>query len=720
MIQIDKHKETFREEAYELLGELETSLLELEESPDNRELVGRVFRAMHTIKGSGAMFGFDDIAGFTHEIETVFDLVRNEKMPVTKELIRLTLSARDQIREMLDANGDKPADAGKTKEIIESFRMMISGSEEGDGAAEQRPLADSCEKTGDAQKTSSVTEKVPCGDDAPHETVVYRIRFRPAPTIFMNGTNPLCLLNELRALGECMVVPHLEKILPLEDINPESCYTYWDVILNTRQGIDAIKDIFIFVADDSELDIKVVDNCKKLGEILVDRGDLAPEALEKTLHSQKRLGELLEESGLVTSNKVQSALIEQQAVQKIREKQQAKIPGVESSSSIRVPSAKLDNFVDLVGELVIIQQRLSQTAVGQNNSELLSIAEEVERLTVELRDSAFSVRMLPIGTLFSKFKRLVHDLSLELGREVEMTTDGAETELDKTVIEQLNDPLVHILRNSIDHGIEPPEVREAAGKPRRGTVHLSAVHSGSNVIIQIRDDGKGLDPEAIRAKAIEKGMIDAEAEVSEKELFSFIFASGFSTAKKITNVSGRGVGMDVVKRTIQALRGSIDVHSKINAGTTITIKLPLTLAIIEGLQVAVGGEQFVLPLAVVEECVELTREETAKSGGSQLANIRGEIVPYLRLRDWFMIGGRPPAIEQIVITKTGEQRVGFVVDGVIGEHQTVIKALGRIYRNAQGVSGATVLGDGRIALILDIPQLIQMAETSRRGVSMAG
>ena len=310
--------------------------------------------------------------------------------------------------------------------------------------------------------------------------------------------------------------------------------------------------------------------------------------------------------------------------------------GGEPASSIRVPAAKLDDFVDLVGELVIIQQRLSQTAVSQNNTELLSIAEEVERLTVELRDSAFSVRMLPIGTLFGKFKRLVHDLSRELGREVEMTTDGAETELDKTVIEQMNDPLVHLIRNSIDHGIEPPETREATGKPRRGIIHLSAIHSGSSVLIQIRDDGKGLDTNAIRNKAIEQGLITGGAELSEKELFALIFLPGFSTAKKVTSVSGRGVGMDVVKRTIDALRGSIEINSRYGAGTTITIKLPLTLAIIEGLQVEVGGEHYVLPLSVVEECVELSREDVVKSHGRHIMNVRGDVVPYIRLREWFM------------------------------------------------------------------------------------
>lgn len=438
MIQMDKHKETFREEAHELLGELESSLLELKEFPDNTEIIGRVFRAMHNIKGSGAMFGFDDIAGFTHEIETVFDLVRNGKITVTKEMINLTLIARDQIREMLDAyGGNNPPNEVRTKEIVASFKQLASDT----GREKESPAEG---------KSVTPVRKDQCEIVQEQNKVTYRIRFHPANSIFLNGTNPLCLLNELRELGDCSVVPHVDIIPSLEDINPELCYTYWDIILTTQKEINAIKDVFIFVEEESRLNIRVVDDSKKLGEILVERGDLKPENLQNALGSQKRIGDILQESGLVASSHIQSALIEQKQIGEIRAKRQEKSQA-ETASSIRVPAVKLDNFVDLVGELVIIQQRLSQTALGQNNSELLSIAEEVERLTVELRDSAFSVRMLPIGTLFSKFKRLVHDLSNELGREVEMSTDGAETELDKTVIEQLNDPLVRLIRNSIDH-----------------------------------------------------------------------------------------------------------------------------------------------------------------------------------------------------------------------------------------------------------------------------
>jgi two-component system chemotaxis sensor kinase CheA len=696
---MDQHGLAFKEEAYELLVELETSLLELEENPDDRELIGRVFRAMHTIKGSGAMFGFDDIAAFTHEVETVFDLVRNDKLTVTKNLVNLTLAARDQIKAMLDSSGgDGAVDASVSAEIIAGLRELVPQEK-----SVAMPAAVPAEKT------------LPTVKSTKGAAVTYRIRFRPALDVFANGTNPLGLLNELRELGPCNVVAQMCNVPLLKDLHPENCYVFWDIILTTDQGIDAIKDVFIFVTDDCELKIDIIDDggnlggdggYKKLGEILVERGDLDPEAMQAILAMQKRLGEMLVDKGLVSPDSVQTALIEQQHVKEMRQERQNQ----EAAASIRVPAEKLDILVNLVGELVTIQARLTQTATGRQDAELAAIAEEVERLTGELRDNALNIRMLPIGTTFSKFKRLVRDLSNELGKEIEMTTEGADTELDKTVIERLNDPLVHLIRNCIDHGVELPEMRAASGKPRQGTIHLAAIHSGDSVLISITDDGAGLDKEVIRAKAIEKGLISATADLSEKEIFAQIFAPGFSTAKKVTSVSGRGVGMDVVKRAIDALRGSIEIASRQGEGTTISVRIPLTLAIIESLLVQIGGDRFLIPLSLVSECVELTRADVRNAHGRNLAVVRGQRVPYIPLRERFTIGGNPPEIEQIVITQVDGMRVGVVVDHVIGEHQTVIKSLGKMYRDVGGVSGATILGDGAVALILDIPHLLREVE----------
>jgi two-component system chemotaxis sensor kinase CheA len=699
----DQHKNVYKEEAYELLSDLESALLELEEAPDDAELIGRIFRALHTIKGSGSMFGFDAIAEFTHEVETVFDMVRNEEMSVTKELIDLTLSSRDLINTMLDdPETGNSADKEKAGEIIASLQKLVPNKNE-----QKEEKISPAPSQNDSRELSGQGER----------QITYRIRFRPPADIFTRGIDPVLLVNELSELGMCKIVALKDTIPLLHDIVPEHCYTYWDIILTTNRNASAIKDTFIFVEDDSELNIAVIDDSigsdkesshKKLGDILVERGDLDNEDLRTILKKQKRVGQMLVDANLVGTAKVESALAEQQHMQKITEKrdtQQKK----DSASSIRVESEKLDRLVNLVGELVTVQARLTQTASSRNDPELVLVAEEVERLTEELRDNTMSVRMVPIGSMFTRFKRLIRDLSSEMGKTIEMSTEGADTELDKTVIDKLNDPLVHLIRNSIDHGIETPGEREASGKPHQGMLHLSATHSGANVLIEIVDDGAGLNPEAIRAKAVERGLIEPDAELSEKDIFSLILEPGFSTAETVTNVSGRGVGMDVVKRSIEALRGAIDISSRRGVGTTITLKIPLTLAIIDGLLVKIGGEVFVIPLSLVEECVELTEEDIEKAHGRQIANVRGEIVPYINLRDKFSIMEDKPDIEQIVIADMDDNRVGFVVDDVIGEHQTVIKTLGKFYRDVEGVSGATILGDGTVALILDVPKLVQSA-----------
>ncbi len=681
---MDKHREVYREEAYELLSELEAALLNLEETPDDQNIVGRVFRAMHTIKGSGAMFGFDDIAAFTHEIETVLDMVRQEKIPVTKSLVDLTLSACDQVRKMVDGH---QVDEAAKKTILSAFWKMLSD-------------ANHMEES--------------CPEQLAIQNATYRIRFQPHIELFASGTNPILLLDELRALGPHKVIAQTNDIPPLKDMNPEFCYLYWDIILTTEKGANAIKDVFIFVEDACELKIEVIDeegeleenvDYKRIGEILIERGDISAQELNEALHAQKRIGDVLKETGAANEGIIESALAEQQQVKEARQKRQGKA----LASSIRVAADKLDTLVDLVGELVTVQASLSRKASTLEDAELLSISEEVERLTAELKDNTMGIRMMPIGTTFSKFKRMVRDISIELGKEVVLTTEGSETELDKTVIEGLNDPLVHIIRNSIDHGIESPEAREAAGKERQGVVHLAAEHCGANVLIRICDDGKGLDPEIIRAKAVQSGLISQDRELSDGEIFSQIFTPGFSTAKTVTNISGRGVGMDVVKRGIEALRGSIEIDSVKGSGTTITLKLPLTLAIIDGLLVQLGTTNFVLPLSSVEECVELTRENTLNTNGRHIMKVRGEIVPYVPLRELFGINGNKPTIEQIVIAELHGDRIGFVVDRIIGQHQTVIKNLGKIYKDAKGLPGATILADGTVALILDVNGLSQVA-----------
>ncbi|MDD2319860.1 MAG: chemotaxis protein CheA [Geobacteraceae bacterium] len=683
------HRQAFREEAFELLTELENALLELEENPHDQDLLGRSFRAMHTIKGSGAMFGYTAIAEFTHDIETVFDQIRNGSTNINRELIDKTLRSCDLIRVMLD---DETAVSESERSDLTDYFHKLNQNKAAKG------VNTSISRPSPADQSTAETEKI------------YRISFKPAPDIFFSGIDPLGMLNELRLLGTCSIVAHLDRIPPLEDIQPDHCYTYWDVILTTTREEHAIRDVFIFIEDSCELKIECIVKMdsfadeqveKRLGEILVERGELTEENIAGILKQKKRLGEMLVETGLTVPSKVAAALVEQQQVREVHQKRQT----TEAASSLRVPSEKLDTLVNLVGELVTVQARLTQTAAVRNDPQLANIAEEVERLTAELRESTLTIRMMPIGTCFSKFRRLVRDLSAELGKEVEMITDGAETELDKTVIERLNDPLVHIIRNSLDHGIEPAEIRERIGKPRHGTIRISAKHSGDSVVLTIHDDGAGLDAAVLRTKAIDRKLIPANAELAESELFHLIFAAGFSTATKVTGISGRGVGMDVVKKAIDSLRGQIFITSKNGQGTTITIRLPLTLAIIESLLVKIQDSSFVMPLSVVEECVELNRSDSTRAAG-RLLPIRGTLVPYVPLRERFGLSGSAPLTEQVVIANVEGKRIGFVVDQVIGQHQTVIKSLGTAYRNVAAVSGATILGDGSVAMILDIPKLM--------------
>ena len=684
----DKHAQVYQQEASELLEELEAALLELKDDSTNKELIGRIFRALHTIKGSGAMFGFDNIVSFTHDIENIYDLIRNNKLKVTDILTGLTLDACDIIRDIL--RGGSP-DASIRQALQKQFTQLISGPADG-------------------QSGGSSDEDRHEG----HETT-WRIRFRPRQDIFAAGVNPVLLLAELKDLGPCRITALTDDIPMLEDIDPESCYISWDIVLTTDQGENAIRDVFIFVEDRCDLFLEVIDwptladdnSYKKLGEILTERGDIHPNTIQKALGAQKRLGEILTSEGHVTPERIHSALAEQEHVREMRARQSAASAG---AATIRVPAERLDTLVDMVGELVTVQSRLSQLAERIIDTDLALVAEEIERLTAVLRDNTMSIRMLPISNTFSKFKRLVYDLSRELGKDVRLITQGGETELDKTVIEKLNDPLVHLIRNSNDHGIEAPDIRAAGGKPRAGMVKLSAEHSGAHVLIKIEDDGAGIDAARVRRRAVEKNLLSPDAVLSETEILSFILAPGFSLSDTVSSVSGRGVGMDVVKKSIDSLGGTIEIASRPGAGSTITLKLPLTLAIIDSLLVKTGDSFFVVPLASVEECVELSRADIEQAHGRHVITVRNEIVPYIPLRKSFAIAGAPPEIEQIIISSVGSERIGIVVDQVVGEHQTVIKNLGKFYRDIQEVSGATILGDGTVALILDVAKLAAKAE----------
>ena len=652
----DRFRQAFQEEAREIVVELESALLELNEKRADKGLVGRAFRALHTIKGSGAMFGFDELAAFTHNLETAFDEVRSGRLTVTSELVDLSLAALDEIKGMLEGAGGAAESRASAKDILAKLRRLTG-----------KTVAHPADATPPPPSTSPAVETGTARN--------WRIRFSPGPDLLRNGANPFLLLRELRQLGSLKATASLAAVPPLSELDPERCYISWDMVLTTAAPREAIRDVFIFVEDCCELTIEP-DSAP------------APEAHQVS-------------SPLAAAAKP----LEERRTSAGRRSYDTP----DNAASIRVPAAKLDQLVNLVGELVTVQARLGEAAASREDPEVMAVSEEIERLTSALRENSMSIRMVPIRATFERFRRLVHDLARDLHKEVELTIEGADTELDKTVIDQLNDPLMHLIRNCMDHGIEPPEVRLAAGKRSTATIHLSARHSGASVLIGVSDDGGGINTEAVRARAVEKGLAAADAQLTQDEILSLIMAPGFSTAQQVTDVSGRGVGMDVVRRSVEALRGTVAVTSQSGVGTTVTLRLPLTMAIIDGLLVRIGQSFFVLPLATTLECIELTRQDVEKANGKHVANVRGEIIPYVRLREYFTIHAERPEREQIMVTETEEGRCGFVVDQVLGDHQTVIKNLGRFYRHMQVISGATILGNGTVALILDPHRLFQDA-----------
>ncbi|MBN2804591.1 MAG: chemotaxis protein CheA [Deltaproteobacteria bacterium] len=655
--------DAFKNEAEELLGKLEEDLLEMENNPSDQECLNKVFRAMHTIKGSGAMFGFDKIAGFTHHVETALDKVRTGSIGVNKQLIDLVLVSRDLISRMLH-EPDQEQDSIIAENIIQKLTVLIE-------EAELTKTFNEEEKRKKADQSASMDK--PSG----YWINIFLIKYRPMEDVFSSGMDPAIILDEIKELGTAQITADTTNLPDIEDMDPEKSYFEWQINLETKASLEEIENIFIF-QDKSEYIIETLDSV--FYEL--------PETDEYTLSSEQDLS--ISDDTLMTGRR--------------------DINRSRYQSSVRIPSDKLDYLINLVGELVITQARLSQAALENDTPAMTKTVEGIERLTEELRDCVLNIRMLPIGTSFNKFKRLVRDLSDELGKKIDLNTSGADTELDKTVLDRLEDPMVHLIRNSIDHGIESPAERMENNKPETGEIFLGAAHKGGSVVITIRDNGRGIDIDKLVLKAIEKEIIDNADNMTEQEKLNLIFHPGFSTSSSVTNVSGRGVGMDVVKKEIENLRGSIDIKNIPGHGMTINLMLPLTLAIIEGLLIRVGENRFVIPMDVIDECVELIPDPNESTRGRKLTSVRGEMLPYVRLRHFFNIKTAVPAIEHLVIVKSTNSRVGIVVDKIIGNHQTVIKSLGKIYQNVEGISGGTILGDGGIALIIDVPKVIRCAE----------
>jgi two-component system chemotaxis sensor kinase CheA len=661
----------FRTEAAEMLELIESGLLDLTRSLDDKDQIDTVFRSLHTLKGSGAMFGFDQLAAFTHHCETAFDRVRKGDVPATQELVSAVLSAQDHMRALLETpNGDHDA---MSAELLDNLHRAVNAS----GGAAISPQASAAPAPqGKAVETAGGMRE-------------WRVRFSLPANAMANGTNPLGLLDELRDLGDCRIVADTSSVPALDALDPSEIHLGWDVTLKTEKPRSEIEDVFIFVMDDMQLVIE----------------DKTPAALA-----------------------VASTPAEVQRVEAAKpvaaERDAASGPGDakqnKNAENVRVPAERLDEMMDRVGELVIAQSRLTQLAGTAADLGLRSVSEEIERLSGELRDTMMVLRMMPVASLFSRFRRLVHDLSRETGKEIELITEGETTEVDKTVIDRLADPLVHLVRNSIDHGLEQPDERIAAGKPAKGQVLLSARQTGGEVIITIKDDGRGINRERVRAKAEASGIIQPGAVLSDQELLQLIFQPGFSTAQQVTNLSGRGVGMDVVKKTVEALRGAIDIVSRPGEGSEVSLRIPLTLAIIEGLLVRVGQGCYVIPLSAVEECLELSLEEDLRSRGRSFISLRDSLVPFIRLRELFRTGTEPDQHQKVVVISTGAERVGLVVDQIIGDHQTVIKSMSKLHHDVVTFSGATILGDGNVALILDVTHLVAVGQHQEAQLRAAG
>lgn len=721
MNDLDGALSVFAQEAEELLSSMEDGLLLLETDPDDSETINSVFRAMHTIKGSSGLFGFNAIVNFTHEAESVLDKVRNGERPIDAELISILLDCKDHTAQLVAhclADNDTPLpaelDAAGAKLV-----QQLSGRQITDIQA--------------SLSEDSALQSEGGGEISVDDSWLISLEFQA--DALRNGMDPLSFIRYLKTLGEIKEILTVAPEMPAgEAMDPESCYLHFKIAFQSDASKQAIESVFEFAADDCDIKIlppnaKVEEYLKlleaqddrhvnRLGEMLVQVGALTQNdvnqalqsqlaALDEPDHTPKPLGKILVEQHVVQQPVVEQAL---------KKQEQTKQKIAAEANYIRVDASKLGHLIDLVGELVISSAAMNLIVERHNLSDAGDVAASMNSLVSSIRDTALELRMVQIGETFSRFRRVVRDVSNELGKDIELQISGGETELDKTVVERINDPLTHLIRNSLDHGIESPEQRLAVGKPAQGTVQLNAYHESGHIVIQIADDGAGLNSEKIVAKAIANGLIKPDHGLSQQEIFNLIFAAGLSTKDQATNLSGRGVGMDVVKKNIEALRGLVAIDSIEGQGTTITIHLPLTLAIIDGFMVGSEQDRYIIPLSMVDECIEMDAGEFEIDEVQHYINLRGQVLPYLRLGEYFDCRKSEASKkrESVVVVKSGQAKAGFVVDHLHGEHQTVIKPLGKVFENLRGITGATVLGDGNVALILDVQGLINAAIKSKQ------
>jgi two-component system chemotaxis sensor kinase CheA len=664
--------DAFFDESFEALDTMEAALLKLNVGAPEPEVINTIFRVAHSIKGGSATFGFAEVASFTHSCETLLDELRGNRMQVTRYITDLLLKSVDIMRDMLRAVQHKsPIDAQRVADLQFDLELAIV-QKSAPAAAAPAPSAPPVE----AAPARAATE---------HR---WRIHFKPYPQLFAHGNDPLRMLRELAELGDLEVVVSAKNLPALHDLDPESCYLAWELTVDTDATREVIDQVFDWAEGDCELQIR-------------DQNTAAPVASAKPAIAP----------GVVVAETKTPEAAQRSAMELVDAPKQ----GLGDGSSIRVSTEKIDELMNTVGELVITQSMLTQLGaklVGGPAVQLRAGLAQLERNVRELQESVMRVRMLPISFVFSRFPRMIRDLSQRLGKQVELKVTGDQTELDKTVLEKIGDPLVHLVRNSVDHGIEMPQARVAAGKPHAGVISLEAYHKGGCIVVEVCDDGGGLQRDRILAKARERGLIGADEELSDEQINDLIFMAGFSTADQATDISGRGVGMDVVRRNIKELGGSIDVRSTTGRGSRFIITLPLTLAIVDGQSVSVGSETYIVPLITIIESLQLRPDAVSRIAGHQeVFWFRDGYVPIVRLHEIFGVRQRAANLHEglIMVVEGDGRRVGLFVDDLLGQQQVVIKSLETNFRRVDGVSGATILGDGAVALILDVPGLIRVA-----------
>lgn len=670
---LDEALSTFIEESRELLAEMEDSLLRVSNEAQPHECIHAIFRAAHTIKGSAGLFGLDSVVAFTHVAESLLDEVRNGQVQLQPALVELLLSCCDHMHALVQAV--------EQRDGLDDAQLL----------ARSQALMEALQSHSQTSTQTAVTADLSSSAAAPKGDIQeWHIAVRFGHSVLQNGMDPLSFLRYLHTLGEVMHTETLfDSLPPMAELDAEQCYLGFILHLRSSASLAEIESVFEFVRDDCVLCITPL---LDLGACASSaQGGLSCTADSVCARSETAASVSEADCPAAPVNTMGTVALHASGVNKPRSAEMA---------SVRVDAHKLDQLINMVGELIIASAGASEVARKLRNTAMVEANAVVATLVEQVRDQALQLRMVKIGGTFNKFQRVVHDVSRELGKDIVLQVSGEDTELDKTVVERIGDPLTHLVRNAMDHGIESAQVRTSQGKPVQGTVGLHAFHESGHVVIEITDDGGGLDRERILAKGVERGLVEAGRTLSDKEIFALIFEPGFSTAAQVTNLSGRGVGMDVVRSNILALRGTVELDSVAGQGTTVRVRLPLTLAIINGFQVRVGQSVFVIPLEMVDECVEYVGNAT-----QHYTDLRGSVLPFVDLRAHFGLQGPRSARPNIVVIKHGRQRFGVLVDELLGEAQTVIKPLSRLFSQAQGISGSSILGNGSVALILDIPVL---------------